>query len=109
MHALLAQLKSSNISLPCPAVRCCVVLRCAFLRTYSSTAYDAKYQVPGTVMHIHTYVLCSCLFYFFIQLIVIFRSPYMHVPPPRKQHPYYCRSERDIANKHTAQYTAQGN
>ena len=63
---------------PCPAVRCCVVLRCAFVRTYSSTRYDAKYQVPGTVMYVHVGYS-----FFFLQLRVIFsRSPSMPPPPP---------------------------
>ena len=39
----------------------------------------------------------------FLQLIVLSRSP--RPPPPRKYHTY-CRSERDIANKHTARRRA---
>ena len=83
-------------AVPCSAVRCCFVLRCAFVRTYSSTRFDAKYQVPGAVTYEYVRVVYSS--FCFLKLIVISRSP---CPPPCKLHPY-CRSERDIANKHTA-------
>ena len=78
-------------AVPCPALRCCAMLRCAFFRT-CSTRYHAKYQVSGTSMYV-----CS--------LIIDCPLSVLFISPPRKVHSY-CRSERDIASKHTAQHRA---
>ena len=83
-------------ALPCGAAPCCAVLRRALTRTYT-TWYHAKYQVPGTGT-----CVCTRLFVFFIDNPVSVLSMFVFM---RIIHPY-CRSERDIANKHTAQRRA---
>ena len=66
MHSRLslAQLKLSSTTqrraVRCRAPRCCVMLRCAFFRTYS-TRYHARSQVPGTGVYV-----CTRPFVFFI-------------------------------------------
>ena len=70
----------------CPAVRCYVGLRCAFVRIHSNTRYDAKYQVPCTVMYVRV-------------VLVFLLSPLSRLPslgphvctfsPPGKLHPPY--------------------
>ena len=83
---------------PWCAVLCRAVLLCDFFRTNSSTRYHAKsirYQVP----------VCTCIDYTsfcFLHLIVFSPSFLDHVFF-RKLHTY-CRSERGIANKRTAQH-----
>ena len=74
--------------MPCLALRCCAVLRCAFFRTCSITRYHAKYQA------------CTCVLCVFSlsSLIVLPLGPLCFFPS--NSYPY-CRSERDIANKHT--------
>ena len=82
------------LALRCGAVLCRAAL--CFLSNTPSTSY-AKYRVPKTGMHV-----CTRLFDVFIDC-----------PPSRsswrlfsrKLHPY-CRSEHDVANKHTAQQRA---
>ena len=62
-----AQRSAVRGAVPCPALRCCAVLRCVFFRTYSSTRYETKYQVPGI------FVMCTCLFVF--SSVDLSRSP----------------------------------
>ena len=84
---------------PCGAVRCrastrgavwcCFVLRCAFVRPYSGTRYDAEYQVPGTRYHRYVRVVYfRHIFAFFSWLCSV--GPHAPPPPLRKLHPY-CR------------------
>ena len=63
--------------MPCPALRCCVVLRCAFFRTYSSTRYErsTRYQV--------LVYACCVLVFLLLQLI----SPVPMSPPPTQVTP----------------------
>ena len=88
-------------ALPCPAVRCravlCRAVPCyAVLSLEHSTRYHAKYLVPDTGMYVR---------------VLVFFAFFLDCPPSRsasrfflrKLHPY-CRSERDIANKNTAQH-----
>ena len=74
------------------------LLRCAFFRTYSSTRYHAKYQVPGTGMYV-----CTHPFAFLIDcpLLVLFMFLFF-----RKKLHLNCQSERDIASKHTVKHRA---
>ena len=82
-------------AMPCRAVPCCAVLRCALFRTQ----YQVSCEVPGTR---YRYVRACTRFFF---------AFFLDCPPSRsasrfflrKLHPY-CRSERDIANKNTAQH-----
>ena len=79
-----------------PCVRCCFMLRCAFFPTYSSarcTTRSTRYQV-GTGMYV---ILYSFFAFFKVDSLL---SVFMFLSP-RKLHPH-CRSEFDIANKHTA-------
>ena len=80
----------------CRALRCCAVLRCAVFRTYivPGTMRSTRYHIP-----VYMYV-CNRLFCF---LRLSSLGP--HVYLFRKLHPY-CRSERGIATKHTAQHRA---
>ena len=69
---------SKNIELPDPAVRCCVVLRCDFVGTYSSTRYDAKYQVQP----LWTYVRVVYSSFCFLRSVDCHLSPPKCVSPP---------------------------
>ena len=82
-------------AVPFPAVRC--VLRYAFLRAYSSTRYESKYQVPGGM-----YVLCPRLFLCFLQLIVFSRSP----SPPRPAN-YTRTADQNVTSPISTQHSVQ--
>ena len=83
-------------AVPCPAVRCCTVLRYAvyFEQTVTGSMQSTRYYVP----------VCTCVLVFSpsfdCPLSLLFMFPCLHILHP------YCRSKRDIANKHS---TAQGN
>ena len=94
---------------PCGAVRCrvlpCGVVPCRAALCFLSNIQ--QYQVSCDTRY-RPVCMCVCvlvIFFFFIDcpLSVLAQSS---LPPPRKVHPY-SRSERDIANKHTQQSTAQ--
>ena len=89
-------------ALSCGAVSCCAVLSFEHKAVYQ--VYEAKYQVPGTKyqfagtgMYVFLYSSFS-----FLQSRLSSLGPYVFFP--RKLHPH-CRSECDIANKHTVQCT----
>ena len=83
---------------PCGVARCRAAL-CLF-RTNSSTRHLAKCQVPGTGMYV-----CTRFFVFLRSLDLIFISRFPCFFSPQVT-PVYCRSERGIASKHTAQCRA---
>ena len=69
----------------CPALRCCVVLRRAFFRTYSSARYTC----------------CIPVFLLFLHLISL--GPHVFAPT---QFSPVLPIERDTASKHTTQHRA---
>ena len=92
-----AQAQQCIAALPYGAVLCRAVL--SFEHTAApGTMRSIRYQV---YRYERTYVLCTRLFASFMIAISSSRSPSAY-PPPRILHPY-SRSERDNANKHTAQ------
>ena len=74
-------------SVPCPSLRCCVVLRCVL-------SFEHR-AVPGIIRRRVVYYFSS---FFFFYMYLIFHGPLFF--PPRKLPPY-CRSERNTGNKST--------
>ena len=85
------------LALQCGAVPCCAVLSVEHAPK-SGIMRSTRYQVP----------VCTCCVLVFLLSSVACPLSVPIFFHPRKIH-LYCRSERDIANKHTAQRTAQGN
>ena len=71
---------------------------CAFFSCIYSTRYHATYQVPGTGMNMYSSFCFLRLFVCPLSVFFMFFSP--HITS------VYCRSECNIANKHTAQLRA---
>ena len=74
-------------AVPCPSLRCCVVLRCVL-------SFEHR-AVPG-IIRVVVYFFSS--FFFFYMMYLLFHGPLFF--PPRKVPPY-CRSERNTGNKST--------
>ena len=82
-------------AVPCPSLRCCVVLRCV-------PSFEHR-AVPG-IIRVVVYYFFS--FSFSACIYLIFHGPLFF--PPRKLPPY-CRWERNTGNnKHTAQLSTTG-
>ena len=83
------------IALRCGAVPCCCRAVLSFEHTVPGIMRSTRYQVPE----------CTCVLVFLpFSVIVLVLGP-LRAVIFRKIHPY-CRSECDIANKHTAQHRA---
>ena len=74
-------------AVPCPSLRCCVVLRCVL-------SFEHR-AVPGIIHVVVVYYFSS---FFFFYMYLIFHGPLFF--PPSKLPPY-CRSERNTGNNST--------
>ena len=81
-------------ALPCPSLRCCVVLRCVL-------SFEHR-AVPGIIRVV---VMCYFPSFFLFYMYLIFHGPLFF--PPRKLPPY-CLSKRNTGNK-SAHSTAEHN
>ena len=88
-------------AVPCPAVRCCVVLRCTFVLTYSSTRYDVKYQVPVSVMCVRTCCVLVFLLSWFSSLLSL--GPHVACFPPLS---YTRTADQNVTSPTRTQHSA---
>ena len=99
--AQLSYSSAARSAAPYGAVRC-RALRCGAVPCCAGLSFENT--VPGIMRSTrYRYVRVHSSFLLF-SVIVLPLGP-LDVSPPRKLHPY-CGSERDIANKHTAQHRA---